>query len=226
MGTAGSWQWRRGERCLPRPLTLASQPLPASEPAYCNSTLSVGCLPCWPPYLSVRLLCGQSSQRQPGVTFASRWPRQRVFWPRERQGRKAGPRGDPDRWGSFFWRSSGLLPPGGEGLRRLCAAAGRSAGRGRRAGPRRGAGLLHELSGSSRRHRDTARAQAGGGTGRGQGPRWGVLASEGCTFPAQRPQDTGPCDTSCSRSPPAGCKLWGRGAWVQYLGEQLHPGSQ
>lgn len=76
MGTAGSWQWRRGERCLPRPLTLASRPLPASEPAYCNSTLSVGCLPCWPPYLSVRLLCGQSSQRQPGVTFASRWPRQ------------------------------------------------------------------------------------------------------------------------------------------------------
>lgn len=173
MGTAGSWQWRRGEQCLPRPLTLASRPLPASEPAYCNSTLSVGCLPCWPPYLSVRLLCGQSSQRQPGVTFASRWPRQRVFWPRERQGRKAGPRGDPDRWGSFFWRSSGLLPPGGEGLRRLCAAVGRSAGRGRRAGPRRGAGLLHELSGSSRRHRDTARAQAGGGRAGARG-RGGV----------------------------------------------------
>lgn len=82
------------------------------EPHFCGLTLEYG-LYALLAFLFVRLLVGH-------ILLEAAWGHLRILpaptrgspGHRGRRGRKAGPWGDPDRWGSFFWRSSGPAVPG------------------------------------------------------------------------------------------------------------------
>lgn len=87
----------------PSTATHASLPaMLASQPPFCDLTLNIDCTSCWHSYFSVRLLFGQSSHRQPGVTFTSRQSHQRVSWPQRQAGKKGRTPGRPRSMGVFL----------------------------------------------------------------------------------------------------------------------------
>lgn len=98
------------------------------NPIFVTSLWNIDCIPCWPSYLSLRLLFRRALPEAAWVTFTPRRPCQRVSWPQRKAGKKGRTLGRPQSIGVFLpaqqQPSSGprLLGRGGEGPQHLCAA--------------------------------------------------------------------------------------------------------